>query len=136
MQESYLSRIQTPLLRPYLMMRVDYYSFAKRFMEDEGFGVDMEAVEKAGGNGMGQGGGGGGMVGGRLDAAKSLGRTGLSRLGGLMKDLEGYSAGNAGGMVGGAPERRSGQLHQQQEGGTTRAASSTAPPPGAFFSGF
>lgn len=123
------------------MMRVDYYSFAKRFMEDEGFGVDLEAVEKAGSHGMGQGGGGGGMVGGRLDAAKSLGRTGLSRLGGLMKDLEGYSAGTgvAAGSSG-APERRSGQL-QQQEGGaaggvTTRVGSATAPPPGAYFSGF
>lgn len=90
MKESYLARIQTPLLRPYLMQRVDWGTFSKRFAEEEGFGVDPSAA------GTGGAASAEGPRGVSWDAARTLGRTGLSRLGGLMKDYEGFSVGTSG----------------------------------------
>lgn len=43
MAESYLGQIEPHLLRPFLAQRVDYSTFARRFAEDEGFGIDVDA---------------------------------------------------------------------------------------------
>jgi hypothetical protein len=87
MRESYLGRIDTHLLRPYLAQRVDYGTFSKRFVEEEGFGVDMDAAT-ASHNAASNGGKLGGYASLGGTTMMGLGSRGLSRLGGLMKELD------------------------------------------------
>lgn len=86
MRESYLGRIETHLLRPYLAQRVDYSSFSKRFMEEEGFGVDLDAATTT--TTMANSAAPSTPLGAKFGTAMGIGSRGLSRLGGLMKELD------------------------------------------------
>jgi len=93
MAESYLGQIEPSLLRPYLAQRVDYPSFARRFAEDEGFGIDRDAPVPSGSSSAARG--------TAVDRLSALGgqalAVGKGRLTGMMDELGAFSATLAGG---------------------------------------
>lgn len=96
MAESYLGQIEPHLLRPYLAQRVDYPTFARRFAEDEGFGIDKDApVPSASARSQL----------GAVDRLSALGgqalAVGKGRLTGMMDELGAFSATLAGGGAAG-----------------------------------
>lgn len=88
MSESYLGQIEPQLLRPYLAQRVDFTTFARRFAEDEGFGVDVDAPVPSSASAF------------SVDRLSMLGgqaySIGKGRLTGMMDELQAFSAGRVG----------------------------------------
>ena len=95
--ESYLARIENRLLRPFVMQRTDFGDFSRRFWDDTLNSDENKPAPVAPGTG-GISSGLSGFAYGAEERDKS------SMLGGLMKDLEGFSretGGYAGGSIAG-----------------------------------
>lgn len=95
--ESYLARIENRLLRPFVMQRTDFGEFSRRFWDDilldevkpsSSAQTSTASSSAVGGISSGLGGFSFGVNQGQEEQAK-LARAGS--LGGLMKDLEGFS---------------------------------------------